>query len=167
MNHGSPAPAPHARRRGRALLAPAAATALLLAGCSTTVSVDAAPHATDPRCADVVLDLPSTVAGLAEVGTTSQATAAWGDAGAAVTLRCGVTVPGPTTIACQAITGGDGLETDWIGEHVGGQWVFVTFGRDPAVEVRVPDSVHLDQPTAALVDVGPAVHRVPSTARCR
>lgn len=52
------------RRPARALRTAAAAAAcgiaLLLAGCSPTVSLEAAPGATDPLCADVVVHLPTT-----------------------------------------------------------------------------------------------------------
>jgi hypothetical protein len=127
--------------------------------------VPVAAHATDPRCADVVLDVPATVAGHQKVTTTSQATAAWGSQGAAITLRCGVAAPGPSA-QCQAIENPDGTSIDWITFETPTGWSFVTYGRDPATEVDVPRSLGQGQPTAALVDLADAVTDVPATSRC-
>jgi hypothetical protein len=85
-----------------------------------------------------MLALPDQLAAdLPKVKTDSQATAAWGAPGAAVTLRCGVTPPGPSA-DCQRVESPSGT-VDWIVATDGeGTWRFTTFGREPAVEVVVP-----------------------------
>ncbi len=124
-----------------------------------------ATHATDPACADVVLDLPDQVAGQDQRTTSSQATSAWGSAGSAITLRCGVVQPGPSD-QCQSIENPDGTSVDWITTQTSSGWTFVTYGRDPAIEVQVPTALGEGQPTVALVDVAPAVLDVEATQSC-
>ncbi len=142
-----------------------------LGACSTAVSVPAAPHAADPVCAEVVLALPNTLADRPKMRTTSQATAAWGTAQDAIVLRCGVEPPGPTTDGC--VTADDGTTSvDWIAvpgpEEASGAspWTFTTYGRDPAVEVRVPASVTSTRSTSFLLELGQAIERVPATRTC-
>ncbi|MCL3860534.1 DUF3515 domain-containing protein [Actinotalea sp. K2] len=142
-----------------------------LSGCSGTVVVEPGPFAADPRCAEVVLALPQTLAGGERLATSSQATVAWGDPTDPVVLRCGVEPPGPTTDDC--VTADDGVTSvDWLAvpgaqEPDGGTaWTFTTYGRVPAVEVQVPASVTADRSTAFLMDLGPAVSRVEQDRRC-
>jgi hypothetical protein len=139
--------------------------------CSAPVSVPVAPHAADPVCAEVVLALPRDLGDLPRLGTTSQATVAWGESNAAIVLRCGVEPPGPTTDQC--IDADDGsISVDWVAvpgqEDAEGHapWTFTTYGRSPAVEVRVPASVTASRSTSFLLDLGPAVSRVEQTASC-
>ena len=171
-------PAPVRRRAGRP--APTRATrrvaalvggTALLGACASPVLVPVAPYAQDPTCADVVLDLPLELAGLERSTTSSQATAAWGEPGAAVVLRCGVEPPGPTTDGC--VTADDGtVAVDWIGvpgepEADGSTgWTFTTYGRVPAVEVLVPAAVTAARSTSFLIDLGPAVAQAPQERRC-
>jgi hypothetical protein len=136
-----------------------------VSACSPVISVPVATHATDPACADVILDLPDQVAGQDQRTTSSQATSAWGDAGSAITLRCGVAQPGPSD-QCQSIANPDGTSVDWITGETSTGWTFVTYGRDPAIEVQVPKALGEGQPTVALVDVAPAVLDVKSTTTC-
>lgn len=143
----------------------------LLAGCSSPVGVPAAPHAADPRCAEVVLALPRELAGMARLTTSSQATVAWGERDAPVVLRCGVEPPPPSTDPC--VTADDGVvAVDWLavegepGPDGTGDWTFTTYGRDPAVEVLVPASVAATRSTSFLIDIGPAVARVEQTRSC-
>lgn len=182
---------PHARTRGRRT---AALTVLLvgplaLAGCSSAVTVAVAPHATDPLCASVVLALPDTLADLGRSRTTSQATAAWGSGTDAVTLRCGVEPPGPTTEQCVTVETPSGPTVDWLviadAEAADGtsptpadtpgeapttgadaDWTFVTYGRDPAVEVHVPAAVVAERSASFLDALGVAVSRVEATRSC-
>jgi hypothetical protein len=138
----------------------------LLGACSPTISVDAAPDAADPACAAVMLALPDVLAGdLAKAQTTAQATAAWGEAGAAVTLRCGVTPPGPSP-DCQQVEAPGGT-IDWIvqaGDD--GTWRFTTYGREPAVEVLVPPTVTAGHSTSFIADLAQAVGQVEATKTC-
>lgn len=107
-----------------------------LAGCTQPMVVDAAEYASDPLCAQVMLAIPTTVAGLEMRPTTSQATAAWGEEFALV-ARCGVEPPGPTTDQCLAIGTGS-VQVDWVISEADDAWVAVTFGRSPALEMTVP-----------------------------
>jgi len=140
---------------------------LVASACASRIGVPVAEDAANPLCADVVLALPDSLGeDLPQVGTTSQATAAWGEPGAAVTLRCGVEVPGPTTTACQSVESGSGT-VDWlVVEDGAGTWTFTTYGRDPAVQVVVPPAVTEARSTSFVADLAPAVLEVPQTRAC-
>jgi Protein of unknown function (DUF3515) len=121
--------------------------------------VTPAPHADAPACAQIMLNVPIELAGLPKRGTDGQATAAWGETDPVV-MRCGVDPPPPTTDRCVTVTGSDGKGTDWLSVPAtdgSGGWVLTSYGRRPAVEVRVPASVALKQPADLLVDLGPPV----------
>ena len=135
---------------------------LALTGCGSAVTVESAPHATDPACASVMLAMPEDVGDMAQRETSSQGTTAYGDPSAMV-VRCGVEPPGPTTDPCTDVNG-----VDWLISEVPdkkNQWRAVTYGRSPATEIlfdgdRVPSST-------ALVDAGSAVQNVPQTGKCQ
>ncbi|PJI93256.1 uncharacterized protein DUF3515 [Luteimicrobium subarcticum] len=137
----------------------------LTAACAPTISVDVAPDATDPVCASVVLDTPDELLTFDRQATSSQATTAWGRSGAAITLRCGVEPPGPSA-QCVGVENPDGSSVDWVATQGDAGWTFVTYGRDPAVEVQVPNGLDVGQPTAPLVDLSAAVQDTPATAGC-
>ncbi len=154
-------------------------TAAALTGCAAHVSVEVAPHATDPDCARIVLALPDELGGLAKVDTNSQATAAWGTAETAITLRCGVEPPGPTTDQCVTVETPAGPSVDWVVVAAAGpadgataspgtdtDWTFTTYGRDPAVQVVVPAAVAADRSTSFIDALGPAVAQVAATRAC-
>ncbi|WP_284305895.1 DUF3515 family protein [Mobilicoccus caccae] len=109
----------------------------MLAGCGGPVEVAPAPAATSDACTSAASAWPEEVAGAARADTrpASGATAAWA-AGAdpAIIGRCGVPVPGPTTLECIAVD-----DVDWIAERLDDGMRFTTYGRDPAVEILVPD----------------------------
>lgn len=130
------------------------------------MQVPVAPHAPDPQCASVVLALPQDLDAGERRTTSSQATAAWvpDEGGEPIVLRCGVEPPGPTTDPCMEVELADGTTIDWVAvEHEeSGEWVFTTYGRDPAVEVTIPPG----QPSSILVDVAPAVAQTPATRTC-
>src|SRR6478735_11720857 len=92
----------------RSLVAGLVVLAGLLAGCTSTVTLEPASLANDPRCADVIVRLPSTVDGQARRWTDAQATGAWGDP-SAVLLTCGLESPGPSTLRCITVGG-----VDWL-----------------------------------------------------
>ncbi|MCB7137943.1 DUF3515 family protein [Cellulosimicrobium marinum] len=166
-----PAARPAAVRRParRRAVVPVLAVALaaVTGACAPRIGVPVADDAANPLCASVLLSVPDQLADdLPKVGTTSQATAAWGEPGAAVTLRCGVEVPGPTTTACQSVGSTSGT-VDWLVVEDGeGTWTFTTYGRDPAVQVVVPPAVSADHSTAFISDLAPAVLEVPQTSAC-
>ncbi|RYV50268.1 DUF3515 domain-containing protein [Pengzhenrongella frigida] len=139
--------------------------------CGPTVQVEVAPHAADPLCASVVLALPDELATYARLGTTSQATTAWGDPAAPIVLRCGVEPPGPTTDKCVTATDATGASVDWIAVESDdpdgdSTWTFTTYGREPAVEVSVPPEVTNENSTSFLVDLAPAVTKTTQLRAC-
>lgn len=153
------------------IVAVLATTALLvgaLAGCARTIGVEVAPDAADPLCAEVLLAVPDELGlDLPKVPTNAQATAAWGEPGGAVTMRCGVAQLGPSS-DCQEVDSGDGTAVDWIvTTDDNGTWSFVTYGREPAVEVIVPPAVTEDHSTSFIADLADAVTRVPATKECQ
>ena len=117
-------------RRLRRLVPLLTAIALGATACTGRVAtVEAAPHAADPACAPAMVAMPDALGDLDLRPTDSQATAVWGDP-AAVVLRCGAEVPGPTTDRCIPV---DGI--DWVIRDEDENWRITTYGRDPAVEV--------------------------------
>lgn len=159
-----PSLVPARRRRALATVLATMTVAAPLAACAPSISVTAGPYATDPVCASIVLAVPDTLGNLERITASAQAAAAWGTTASAVTLRCGVEPPGPTTDQCQAIADVTGASVDWIvvEEPGTGDWVFTTYGRTPAVEVRVPAGTS----GAAVVDLNRAVSAAPQTRHC-
>ena len=152
-----------ARRRPARMIRRAAPVALvaaaaLLAGCSSPVSVQAAPDAANPACAPLMLALPDTLGDAALRKTTSQATAAWGDP-SAVVLRCGVASPGPTTDRCVSVNG-----VDWVIKEGDKHYTLTTFGREPATELLL-DNDRISSATV-LASLSSAVSKVPATRHC-
>ncbi|WP_344104122.1 DUF3515 family protein [Myceligenerans crystallogenes] len=147
---------------------PATAAVTITAACAPVIGVEAAPEAADPECASVVLALPDALAeDLVRIDTNSQATAAWGAPGAAVTLRCGVEPPGPSA-QCQSVEGADGTSVDWIvATDDEGTWSFTTYGREPAVEVVVPPAVMKDHTSSFVIDLAGAVSQVEPERTCQ
>ena len=135
----------------------------LLTGCSQTVPLQPATHAADPDCAAVTARLPETVddSGVfLQRETNAQGTSAWGSP-AAVILRCGVEVPDPTaSLDCITL---DGI--DWLRDPEDDpNFVFTTYGRDPAIEVIVNS---LDASgTNALQDLASAISIIPADRAC-
>ncbi|MFC6355204.1 DUF3515 family protein [Luethyella okanaganae] len=133
-------------------------TAGTLAGCASAVPFDAAPNAADPLCAEVIVRLPDSVGDNRIRETNAQATGAWGDP-AAVLLRCGVDVPGPTTLRCVNVNG-----VDWIADESRAPvFRFTSYGRTPAVEVVVDND---KASGSVLVDLSAAVSSIPAEKQC-
>lgn len=144
----------------------AVATAVLVSGCATPVTLPAGPEASDPLCGEVIAGVPEEVAGLERRRTTSQGTAAWGEGADVVALRCGVVPPGPTTELCQSVTDDTGREIDWIVTETDELLTYTTYGRTPAVDVTVPRGLLGDQPSAAVLDLAGVVDPLPQHAAC-
>jgi hypothetical protein len=144
----------------------------LLAGCASAVQVSAAPFADDPVCAEVMLALPQVLAEAERWDTTSQGTAAWvhDSPQDAIVLLCGVDPLPPTTDQCVDATDAAGRSIDWVtvpgDEAADTPWRFTTYGREPAVEVRVPTSVTSERSTSFLVDLGLAVSHTEQVREC-
>lgn len=144
---------------------PAAIGALLLiavslTACSAAVPMKPAEFATDPACANVIVELRDipTIDDNAKRETDAQSTAAWGSP-ATILLTCGVEVPGPSTQRCITIDGVDWLVDD--SDKTKG--VFTTFGRDPAVQVVVD---HVTSDSNALNALSDAVSVNQATRSC-
>ncbi|MCC7128315.1 MAG: DUF3515 family protein [Microbacteriaceae bacterium] len=143
-----------------------------LAGCTPIVPLDPAPDANNPKCADVIVRLPDVIldadkqdSGSDPAGewlkreTDAQATGAWGNP-TSILLRCGVAVPGPSTLPCATVKG-----IDWLRDDSGApNYVFTTFGRDPAVEVVIDSS--RASGTNVLEALSLAVGTIPTTGAC-
>ena len=109
---------------------------ILLAGCAPVVNLEPAEFANAPECANMIVRLPDTAAELPARNVNSQATAAYGDP-TAVLIRCGLERPGPNLLPCFTVDGVDWLRDDTSAP----QFVFTTFGLDPATEVIVDSTV--------------------------
>ncbi|WP_460936338.1 DUF3515 family protein [Phycicoccus ginsengisoli] len=95
----------------------------------------AVPDYTGSGCDAASRVWPQRVAGHDRVDTSpaSARTRAWGDP--AVVARCGLPALGPTTAECLEVDG-----VDWVVERLSDGARFTTFGRDPAIEVLVPNA---------------------------
>lgn len=132
---------------------------LLLAGCSTTVSLEAAPLANDPNCAEVSVRLPDQIGELESRYTNAQATKAWGDP-AAVLFRCGLETVEASPLPC--VSAG---EVDWlVDDSQAPKFRFISFATTPAVEVIV-DSENASGITV-LESIAIAVAKLPVTKKC-
>jgi hypothetical protein len=158
----------------RAPAALVAGVALLsVAACTSTVATTAAPYATDPVCAQVVLATPDELAdGLVRQDTDAQATTAWGDQSGSVVLRCGVEPLGPTIDRCETVEAADGTSVDWVvvasdpDDEASSDWTFTTYGRVPAVQLEVPAEVARTHPTSFLDALGKAVQHTERERGC-
>ena len=143
-----------------ALVAIAPLLLLLLSACAPTVALSPAADATNPKCADVIVHLPKSVADQQIRQTDAQATSAWGDP-AAVVLRCGVTPPGPTSTQCATVKGIDWL----IDDTKKPVYTFTTYGRTPAVQVVVDSALTQGQGTIVLDQLSNAVGFIAQSAK--
>lgn len=132
---------------------------LALTGCTPMVTLEPAADATNPECAEVIVRLPDTVDDKEYRYTDAQGTGAWGQP-SAVLLRCGVPVPGPSTLPCVTLRGVDWLRDDSDAPV----YIFTTYGREPAVEVIVDSTVASG--TNALVDLANSVGVLPKVTEC-
>jgi len=150
------------RRTHALLLVPLIA----LAACSGPLVVEPAPYAADPQCASVMLAIPDSVGGLAMRATSSQATAGYGDE-PHIVVRCGVEPPGPSEDRCVAIDTASGAQ-DWLIRETDEDWLAVSFGRSPALEVTIP-KLRADEAVAELLGdlSGAASLADPNGLECR
>ncbi|GAA4157003.1 hypothetical protein GCM10022286_08100 [Gryllotalpicola daejeonensis] len=151
------------RLRVAAAAIAAVAFATLLAGCTPTVAMNAAPHANDPKCASVTVALPDEVAHEHKDYTNAQATGAWGDP-VAVQLRCGVAPLGPTTKPCVTVASGRD-SVDWVltNDPASKVLTYVTYGRTPAVEVTIQHGKGGVSDANVLPDLAQAVSSIPQS----
>ena len=121
-----------------ALAALSVVTASLLSGCAATVALEPAADAVNTVCADMVVRLPDTVADDLDLReTNAQGTGAWGTPDS-VLLRCGVEPPAPTSELPCVLVG----SVYWLRDGTNApNYVFTTYGREPATEVIVDSDV--------------------------
>lgn len=145
-------------------LASTAATAiglsLALSGCSPTVSLEPAADSNNPGCAEIVVRLPEGVDGQERRTTNAQSTAAWGNP-ATVILRCGIEPVAISTLPCVTAAGVDWL----VDESERPKFRFITFGREPALEVIVDSENAVG--VNALESLAPAVQSIDALKRCQ
>ena len=140
------------------LLSAGLTVSALLTGCTPTLIVEEPADAANPDCATVMLRMPEEIDGVTDRTTSAQSTEAWGDPAMAI-ARCGVEVPGPTTDECVSVDG-----VDWISRPGDDYWQFVTYGREPAVEVLV--SRERVGGETVLAAISQAVAVIEPTAKC-
>ena len=150
-----------ARRTARALATGTLALGVaggLLSGCSSAVVASPPPQAGSAACTAAASGGPVSVWGMGGVETTadSPAVAAWGDP--PVIARCGLAALAPTTQECLAVDG-----VDWVVRELSDGAAFTTFGRDPAIEVLVPDA-YAPEPLL-LPAFGEAARALPENGR--
>lgn len=121
--------------------------------------VEAAADGGSPACAALVARLPGHVLDRDRRSLDVAGAAQWGDP--PIVLRCGVPAPGPTTDRCLTID-----DVDWVLVDEKGDFRFVTYGREPAVEVTVPAAAGRTNAPSALVDLAAAVKPVPASRQC-
>jgi hypothetical protein len=132
--------------------------AALLAACSQTEVRPGQDGATS-ACTALTGRLPPKVLDRPRHDLEVAGAAAWGNP--AIVLRCGVPPTGPTSAPCLEV---DGL--DWTFTETENAFRFVTYGRLPAVELRIPVEVGRTNAHGALVDLAPAVRALEKTAAC-
>jgi Protein of unknown function (DUF3515) len=137
--------------------------AAALTGCSPgsgDARLTAAPRASDAACPAALAGLPDTVLGHGRTPLDIAGAAAWGEP--AITLRCGLPEPAPSSDRCLTVA-----DVDWVVDDAGDPIVFVSYGRSPAAEIRVPTSYGRDSAAAALVDLAAVAKALPQTThRC-
>lgn len=139
----------------------------LLSGCSTTVHLEPAGDSNNPLCAEVSVGLnnASNVADLDRRWTDAQATAAWGAPGedSAIILRCGVTVPAPTSeLQCVTLEG-----VDWLVDSSETPFLtLTTYGRDPAVQLYVNTGAASSNDVISSRSLVGAITTIPAERKC-
>ncbi len=149
-------------RLPRVLVALTAATALVasLTACTPTITAKPGPYADDPRCAEIMVNLPSPLAGKDRVWTDAQSTAAWGEP-TAIVMTCGVEEPAASTLPCTTVNGIDWLVDD---SDEGYYWI-TSFGRSPAVQVFMDRTQYADS-AEVLSRVAKTMTTFPLTGKC-
>lgn len=132
---------------------------IALAGCTSVVSLEAAPDANSYACAEFSVRLPEAVDSLAQRTTDAQATSAWGNP-AAVIVRCGLPEVSASKLRC--VTAG---KVDWlVDDSKAPTYRFISFGRQPATEVII-DSKRASGANV-LDEIAPAVQQTKSVRTC-
>lgn len=129
-----------------------------LTGCGSNAP-QPGPDAGTAACTALIERLPERVLDRPRTDLDVTGAAAWGDP--AIVLRCGVPPTGPTSNPCLEAGG-----LDWTFTETKDDFRFVTYGRNPAVEVTLPTSINRTTASGALIDLAKAVEPIPKTANC-
>lgn len=144
-------------RTGRILASAACCgVALFSSACGGAPEVALAPLAEEATCSSI--SWPDAVSNLPAVATTTDhpSVSAWGDP--AIIARCGLPALAPTEDSCIDIDG-----VDWVVRQLTDGTAAVTYGREPAIEVLVPQE-HGPVPLL-LPAFGSAARSLPETGR--
>ncbi|WP_432574598.1 DUF3515 family protein [Kineococcus sp. SYSU DK005] len=164
-----PRPGP-SRARQRAAVAAVLAVVVGASAWAFTAGrggVEAAPGAGDPACARLLRALPAELDGAGRTPQGAAGVAAWD--GDRVVLRCGAAVLGPTTKPCLPVGPDEATTVDWVEDARSERAVrFLTYGREPAVEVtvRFGDGLGAAGAAGVLVDLAAPVAAIEQTRRC-
>ena len=150
---------PASARRAVSIISVGFVATTFLTGCTTTVSLESAPDANNPACAEVSVRLPGKIDNLERRQTDAQATGAWGSP-AAVIERCGL--PQVLVSALPCLTAGG---VDWlVDDSAKPSYRFISFARNPATEVIVDSKAASG--ASALDAIGPAVSHIVASDHC-
>ncbi|RFA07209.1 hypothetical protein B7R21_16270 [Subtercola boreus] len=140
-----------------------AACVLLVTGCAPTVAMDAAPNATDPACAEIMVRLPDKLEDLDLRETNAQATAAWGSP-ASVLLSCGLPVQPPTSLPCLPVG-----TVEWIIDDSNPAYTTATtHGRKPVTQLVINNTENGGQTFLADLETAIAATPIdPGVAPCK
>ncbi len=131
----------------------------LLSGCTSVVQVTPPEHAKE--CESATAMWPDEVANqgtraVDQNGSAKDDARAWGDP--AVIATCGWPALGPTDKECLDVDG-----VYWVVEPLSDGVKFTTFGREPAIQVLVPEAY---KPEPLLLPAfGPAAKALPTNGR--
>ncbi|MFF7357776.1 MULTISPECIES: DUF3515 family protein [Streptomyces] len=155
------------RARRRRAAAAVAAGGLALGGvlvarelASPVFGMRQGPLAKDPACARIAAHYPDRLDGDRRDPVSYEGLTAWGHG--RVRLRCGLNPPAQTKDPCIAVNG-----VDWVLRETAardGHDVLVTYGRRPAVEITLADSVR--QTDTVLMRLSRLVAPVRQTDHC-
>ncbi|MFE9341216.1 DUF3515 family protein [Streptomyces sp. NPDC007063] len=124
-------------------------------------SVEPGPFASNPRCSHLTSTVPETLLGQSRDRTEGAGAAAWGDG--SVVMRCGVKPLPPTPNLCTNING-----VDWVLDenrmNSSGEKVLTTYGRIPAVEVKIDGDSGLGGDVLVVINEG--IMDFPQKSKC-
>jgi len=145
--------------KNKLLLFASALAIASLSACSPIVALEPAADANNPECAEIIVRLPSDLAGLEKRSVNAQSTAAYGSP-VAVILRCGLEQVLTSELPC--VSAGD---IDWlVDDQNAPNYRFITFARNPATEVIIDSRVVSG--VSVLEQLSGSVGVLEATSRC-
>ncbi len=129
-----------------------------LTACGGSAELRPGPGATESACVAALALAPERVLDQPRTTIETPGALAWGSP--AIVLRCGLDEIGPTTATCLNVD-----DVDWVIEADSDPMTAISYGRSPAVEIRMPASYGRESLPAAMVDLGPVAAAMPATGR--